>query len=179
MCANDLCNLGSCVCVWALANSCWCSSSFCSTAASLVWCLASTLKKKSKGIVMNHALLSSSVEFSCVWRWKMVTLAFHRCSSPYQREAAAAMPEYFSKLLMGFRLTTKADAACIVTLTQPEMKLHPYLRTTKLFQSFHGEDKNWRQKMVNESCFNKKSLFVFLLHINVTKITFFRGKFVK
>ena len=32
----------------------------------LAWCLASTLKKKSKGIVMNHALLSSSVEFSCV-----------------------------------------------------------------------------------------------------------------
>ena len=59
----------------------------------------------------------------------MVTLAFHRCSSLVTIAAptALAMPEYFSKLLMGFRLTTKADAACIVTLTQPEMKLHPLM----------------------------------------------------
>lgn len=59
----------------------------------------------------------------------MVTLAFHRCSSlvTIAAPAALAMPEYFSKLLMGFRLTTKADAACIVTLTQPEMKLHPLM----------------------------------------------------
>ena len=93
----------------------------------------------------------------------MVTLAFHRCSSlvTIAAPAALAMPEYFSKLLMGFRLTTKADAACIVTLTQPEMKLHP--STTKLFQSIHGEDKNWRQKMVDdESWCNKKVSICFV-----------------
>ena len=72
--------------------------------------------------------------------------------------------EYFSKLLMGFRLTTKADAACIVTLTQPEMKLHP--STTKLFQSIHGErtkigDRKWSMTKVGAT---KKSLFVLLLN---------------
>ena len=110
-------------------------------------------------MLLSSALPWNFLVFDAEKWWRL-----HFTGAPHQREAAAAMPEYFSKLLMGFRLTTKADAACIVTLTQPEMKLHP--STTKLFQSIHGErtkigDRKWSMTKVGAT---KKSLFVLLLN---------------
>ena len=96
---------------------------------------ATSTLKKSKGIVMNHALPWNFLVFDAEKWWRL-----HFTGA--QLLLLVGSRGYFSKLLMGFRLTTKADAACIVTLTQPEMKLHPprqNFSSNKIFQLLGGQ----------------------------------------